>query len=147
MLASSEPDRFETVLITEGEFKCGGFWQMQHWASEPVGVAAIPGINMSKNVDVRMELDRWLKDVGARKVVVVFDNEEKGDPNLPGFQADRKKRFDSEIWARYLAINLTEKNRVTGMVGKLQDDWRDAKGKADWDGVLASMVHERKGSR
>jgi hypothetical protein len=121
-------------VVTEGEFKsCALRWAFQGG----VGVAALPGISQAKNYRVMEELKGWLlHHCRPEKIVVAFDNEEKGDPRLPGFKADERKRYDAEIWASYLAIVL-QRTFGIGAVARLPDEWRDANGKADWDGKLA----------
>lgn len=137
-------EEFHDVLITEGEFKSGPLWQSSGAGRvdglKPWGIAALPGISFAKHYDLRQELDHWLRRVHAHHVVVAFDNEEKGDPKLPGYKSDWNKRFDSQIWARVLAIDLADKLRLRAMVGTLPAAWRDSKGKADWDGAAAMDV-------
>lgn len=140
--AEAAPARAEgdgsTRVITEGEFKaCAVYWVFGGKA----GAAALPGISQAKNFLVMQELKSWLA-TGRRpeRVVVAFDNEEKGDSRLPGFKADKRKRFDAEIWARYLAIVL-KRECGEATVARLPDEWRDAKGKADWDGRLGAVMN------
>ncbi|MBI2950360.1 MAG: hypothetical protein HYY23_22255 [Verrucomicrobia bacterium] len=135
-----EPEKFQTVVITEGEFKAAALYAVfVHGQKSTLGVCSIPGITMSKNSDLQWELFRWLKAVGARKVVVAFDNEEKGDPRLPSYKADPRKRLQTEIWARYLA-RLLKSRGYDGRVATLPKEWRDENGKADWDGALARLT-------
>lgn len=125
-------------VITEGEFKAAAIWQ----AVGDIGrIGAIPGITMAKLLIG--DIEEWLEASGLRQVVVGYDNEEKGDPNLPSYQEDEWKRFDSQAWARYLARQLS-KQGYDGRVGVLPDDWRDENGKADWDGRLATIIHQFK---
>jgi hypothetical protein len=126
-------------VVTEGEFKaCAIYWAFDG----KVGAAAIPGIQQSKNYAVMEELKSWLWGDGRavpKKIVVGFDNEEKGDPRLPGFKPDRRKRFEAVVWARYLAYML-KKEFGRALVARLPDGWRDANGKADWDGRMAALA-------
>lgn len=143
--ASGRREKFFNVVITEGEFKAAALWQMVGSARdderEAWGVCALPGINMAKNYEVREELNWWLSSVGARRVVVAYDEEEKGDPKLPSYKPEKWKRFDSIVWARYLALDLSQRMHVKGEVAVLPRSWRDKNGKADWDGALQRMVH------
>ena len=102
------------AVITEGEFKAGALWQ---------------------------ELDEAPLGTLARSVVVVYDNENKRDPNLPGYQEEEWKQLEVEVWARFLA-NLLQKQGFEASVGHLPDTWRDATGKADWDGYLATVLQK-----
>jgi hypothetical protein len=124
-------------VITEGEFKaCALYWVFGGKA----GVAALPGIQQSKNYAIFEELKDWLKnDCRPEKLIVAFDNEEKGDAKLPGFKPDKRKRFDAEIWARYLAYTLEQSFCLT-RICRLPDNWRDANGNADWDSALARIM-------
>ena len=46
-------------------------------------------------------------------------------------------------WARYLATDLVQKLHLKGEVCVLPNDWRNRKGKADWDGALAQLIKEK----
>ena len=136
----------EKVVIAESEFKCAALWQMLgEGSSENVadiwGVCGLPGIQQFQNIAVENELIDYLNDVNPTEVVIVFDNEEKGDPNLKGYNKDFEKRFDSIIYARVLAEKLEKwfPQKII-KVGNLPDEWRDENGKADWDGVLGRMA-------
>jgi hypothetical protein len=50
-----------------------------------------------------------------------------------------QKRHEPTIWARYLAMALSRQLHIRGEVSMLPVEWRDAKGKADWDGALARI--------
>ena len=80
-----------------------------------------------------MDLERWLVEVGARRVIVAFDDEDKSDKPL-------RQRFDAQRDARVLAIELSQILHVDARVCVLPRDWRNARGKADWDGALADCV-------
>jgi hypothetical protein len=101
----------------------------------PVGVCALPGISFVRNEDYREDLDEWLQAVECKTVIVAFDDEDKSHKPL-------RKRFDSVIFAQYLVSDLARKLHVTAKYLKLPTEWRNAKGKADWDGY-ASMFLER----
>lgn len=103
------------VVITEGEFKAGALYQ---------------------------ELDELPTGTLARSVVVVYDNEDKRNPNLPGYQDEEWKQLEVEVWARFLA-NLIQREGYEASVGHLPDAWREpATGKADWDGYLSACLHQ-----
>lgn len=141
---SGQPKFGSIAVITEGEFKADA---IVDGGMAKVVAAAVPGISMVKEDSpgshaILSELWAWLRRTGAKKVVVVFDNEDKS-----ARVSDRRRRYDSEIWARYLAI-LAGRHGYTGLVGHLPDEWReggtvvDGKrigGKADWDSALASL--------
>lgn len=135
------------------------------WKPGPVAAAALPGITMAK--PLFSDIEEWLEETRAiyavitegefkagalwqvlnsgdlqaeyppvRQVIVGYDNEDKSDPELPGYQEDKWKRYDAQIWARYLARQIG-KEGYDARVCHLPDEWRDVKGKADWDGRLA----------
>jgi hypothetical protein len=143
------------VSLGEGEFKAAMLWQMigtgyvpealtpELVASgfEPMGVAAFPGIWFGKHYECREVLEDWLLQVKCRKFIVVYDNEEKGDPHLKQtFKADRRKRFDAIKCARYLAANVALKLGIGGEVGMLPVALRDENGKVDWNNALLKVL-------
>jgi hypothetical protein len=128
----------DLAVIAEGEFKAAALFQV---LGTQINVAAIPGVTMSKFWLIEQELDEWLKAVQAKTVVVAFDNEEKGDPSLESFKPDRRKWFDAEVWARYLAERMRRQG-FEGKIARLPNEWRNANGKADWDGALAKLMEE-----
>jgi len=123
------------AVVVEGEFKAAA---LQDVLGEEWAVASVPGITQVKNFHVWGDTLAWLRRIGAQKVVVVFDNEEHGDPKLQGFRERMEDRFDAQIWARVCALRL-EREGYHALVGNLPDDWREANGKADWDSALAYL--------
>ena len=105
-----------------------------------MGVASLPGISFARHYELREMLDNWLRAVGCRRVIVAFDNEEHSDPKLKSFKQERDARFAAQLYARVLATDLYKKIHVAGLVCTLPNEWRNEKGKADWDGALAEIV-------
>ena len=138
-------------MITEGEFKADALWQMfgsgarLNWAEYPLelmGVCSLPGINFAKHDIVREELHWYLRAVKCRRVIVSYDNEEHGDPKYKeAYRQDITKRHDAQIWARYLAIDLSRKLHLRAEVYVIPNEYRNKNGKADWDGVMAEIAH------
>lgn len=121
------------AVITEGEFKARAIEDV----CTDYSVAAVPGITQCKNFHVWADILDWLKRAGAPQVIVAYDNEEKGDPNLPGFKEQMEKRFEAQVWARVLAARLeAEDYRVS--IATLPKEWQQ-NGKADWDSALAQF--------
>lgn len=62
----------------------------------------------------------------------------------PGFKVEEERRWDSVVWALVLGDEL----RRVGLEARfmqIPDEFQDLEtGKADWDGVLAAMLHERR---
>jgi hypothetical protein len=143
-------EKFYTVVICEGEYKAIAIWQtlgtgalLQVGADgkllindprfEPIGVCALPGISYVTNVEIRMDLERWLREVGARRVIVAFDDEDKSDRPM-------RQRFDAQRDSRVLAIELAQGLHIETKVCVLPREWRNEKGKADWDGALQKFL-------
>jgi len=124
------------AIITEGEFKAAALWQTLGDVAE---IGALPGITMAKLLIG--DVEEWLETTVVRQVVVGYDNENKGDEKLSGYQREKQRRFDTHVWARYLARQLSRQG-YEGKVCVLPDEWRDEKGKADWDGYLAALVKQ-----
>ena len=149
-------EKFYTAVICEGEYKALAIWQHlglgaliqtkngepdgeptsvgEHF--EPVGVCALPGISYVTNKPMRRDLERWLKEVGARRVLVAFDDEDKSDKPM-------RQRFDAQRDARVLAVSLAKELHVEARVCMLPREWRNAHGKADWDGALVRILSLR----
>ena len=130
--SSKTPPQF--AVFAESEFKAAALFQV---IGEQAAIAGLPGIAMAKQLFG--DIEDWLYELSLRRVVVVFDNECKDNPNLPGFKEDPNKRHDAEVWARFLCNRIVLEG-YDAMVGHLPDIWRDAKGKADWDGALAMLI-------
>lgn len=132
-------EKFFTVVICEGEYKAAAVWQTigagRPDGGEPVGACAIPGISFARNIELRADLETWLEAVGCRKVIVAFDDEDKSNKPM-------RLRHDAVKYARYLAIDLANKLHLRGTYAVLPQEWRNAKGKADWDGALAGLLKE-----
>lgn len=136
----SDRVKLKYLIVTEGEFKAAALWQAFDGSA---AVCALPGITMAKNWNVWEDLLNWISDLLPHRIIVAYDNEEKGDPKLPGFKSEPWRRHDAEVWARYLAGQV-EKHGYDARVAHLPDTWRDSDGKADWDGVLARLVRGKK---
>lgn len=133
-----EPAKADLGMITEGEFKALAWWQA---TGRPV--LALPGIQQVRNL--WPEIEAWMEGrlVGRGVVAVVFDNEAKDDPKLPGFKPNEWERHDAPKWGLYLA-RLVTRAGYDGRFGMLPEAWRDKNGKADWDGALAKLTADGK---
>lgn len=154
-----DDEKFETVVVTEGEFKAMALWQtVGHGArqfldaennpvfreDEAMGVCAVPGITYAKHFETREILEDWLRVVGCRHVIIAFDYEEKSNPeNYPdSFEPERRKRYETQVYARFLAVQLQKKLPLRASTCVLPPEWLNEKGKADWDGALADLVNK-----
>ena len=127
------------AILTEGEFKAGALWQV---LGGQAVMGALPGITMAKMM--LADIEEWLDSVGdMRQVVIAYDNEEKGDPKLPGYQEKDWQRYDAQVYARFLA-KLLNREGYDAKVCVLPKEWRDEQGKADWDGALAHRLNGSK---
>ena len=139
--ASNAVETFPRVVICEGAFKAAALWETlgagREDGGQPWGACAIPGINFGNNYDLRSELDAWLQAVQCRQVIVAFDDQDKSGKPM-------RERHEALIWARYLACDLVRTRHVRAKVLVLPKEWRDEKGKADWDGALAKLVNSPK---
>ena len=129
---------FPRAVICEGEFKAASLWRIIGGGStkkKPWGVCAIPGVNFGANYELREELNVWLSAIGCAQVIVAFDDQDKtGKP--------MRDKYDALIWARYLAADLARTLHIKAKVLVLPTTWRDEKGKADWDGMIAKRQAE-----
>jgi len=125
-------------VLTEGEFKAAA---LQEVLGGTHAVGALPGISMSKTESVLAGIKEWIERTQVKRVLVAFDNEDKATPGLPGYKAQKWKRFDTLKWAGYLALVLPTLG-VEAQVVVLPDEWRED-GKADWDSALAMQGVER----
>jgi hypothetical protein len=130
----TDKSQAQFAVVTESEFKAAAHFQV---FGDQAAIAGLPGIAMSKQLFG--DIEDWLYESGLKRVIVAFDNECKDNPNLPGFKPDPNKRHDAEVWARYLCNRIAIEG-YESLVGHLPDAWRDAKGKADWDGALAMLI-------
>ncbi len=122
-------DKPEVVVLTEGEFKAAAL--ALEWG---ISAISVPGISSFAGKYFE-RLTGLLQEFGIRRVVVIFDNEEKGDPGLPGFKERIEDRFDTPFWAYILGYKLGRDGFQT-TVGNLPDQWRES-GKIDFDMALA----------
>lgn len=117
------------IIITEGEFKAV--------AAHAMGLPAIaiPGISSFAENKYPQLVD-FLKSKKVKKIVVIFDNEVKDNPDYEKFgryKANPIDRHDTEFYAYYMATKLEESGFET-RVGTLPDSWR-VDGKVDIDGA------------
>ena len=139
-VCADRAESYRTCVICEGEFKAAAIWQVLGAGSSyspAVGVCALPGITLGKHFELRLELEAWLEQVQCNRVVVAFDDQDPtGRP--------MRDRHQANIWASYLSHDLSRTLQIIGQTGILPKDWRDDKGKADWDGALVKLFNEIK---
>jgi len=136
--AAGRVEKFYVVIICEGEYKAAVIWWtlgagavLRGDGRPPVGVCALPGISFAKNPAYRSELDDWLRAVDCQRVIVAFDDEDKGDKPM-------RQAHDAEIYGRYLATELNHELKIPALWLALPATWR-VNGKADWDGAAVKM--------
>jgi hypothetical protein len=116
------------IVLTEGEFKGAALRQLK------IPGLATPGIQsfVEAHFDSFVSL---LREYGIRKVVMLFDNEIKDNPEFPNYKERPEKRYDTDYYAFMMAYKLNAEGFIS-RVGKFPDEWRQ-KGKIDCDGALA----------
>lgn len=118
----------EHIVLTEGEFKAVALLQ---WGIPAVAVPGIPsfgGVNYDRLVE-------FLKLANIKKVTVIFDSEDKSNPEYSNFKEKVEKRYDTQYWSYMMAYKLSKSGFLT-RVGWLPEEWRE-NGKIDFDGALA----------
>ena len=142
--AADRVEKFYVVIICEGEYKAAVIWWtlgagavLRGDGRPPVGVCALPGISFAKNPAYRSELDDWLRAVGCQRVIVAFDDEDKGDKPM-------RQAHDAEIYGRYLATELNHELKIPALWLALPAAWR-VNGKADWDGAAVKWRNDARG--
>lgn len=118
----------KNLIITEGEFKAVAAHQLGFNAIALPGVGSFSGEHFP-------ELIKLLNEKKAEDICIIFDSENKSDPNLPNFKANPAHRYDTEYYA-YLMAYLLEREGKRVNIGRLPESWRVA-GKIDLDGALA----------
>lgn len=143
------PRDVDIAVLTEGEFKAmavASLFDDYGVRKGRYAVAALPGIQMTgrhpvQNHYVWEGLLQWLRQVNPQLVVVVFDNEDKANPSLPGYKANPWLRHEAPVWTLLTARKLIRAG-YHALAGSLPDEWRDETGKADWDGGIVKCVHQ-----
>jgi len=120
-----------TLVVAESEFKAV--------ASTVFGVPAIglPGINTFTGDQFPRLVDFLRALQGLAKLIIVFDQELKTDPNLRNYKPNPLNAWDTPYWAIWLAEQLYSDLDVPTRVGVLPADWM-SEGKIDIDGALAA---------
>lgn len=122
-------DKPEFIVLTEGEFKAAAL--ARGWG---IPAIAVPGISSFAGKYFE-RLTGLLEEFGVKRVCVIFDNEEKGNPSFSNYKERLEDRFDTPFWAYILAYKLNKKG-YQSTVGNLPDEWRE-NGKIDFDMALA----------
>lgn len=121
-------DHPRKIILTEGEFKAVALkaWEIAGLASPGTGTFG------EKNLERLVYL---LQEFEVKEVCVVFDSEEKGNPEFSNFKEQINKRFDTQYWSYMMAYKLRQAGFIT-TIGWLPAEWR-VNGKIDFDGALA----------
>lgn len=122
-------DKPEHIVLTEGEFKSAALHQLGIPSVCTPGVQTFGGKHFERLLSILHEFE-------IKKVTVIFDNEDKGNPEYANYKERPDKRYDTQYWAHRMARMLTHKG-INTMVGWLPDEWRGNTGKIDIDGALA----------
>lgn len=120
----------EHIILAESEFKAAALLQ---WGIPAIGISGISTYG-DKNLDRLIE---FLKEYGVRKVTVIFDSEEKSNPDYPNYKEKIEDRYDTQYWSYMMAYLLNKEGGFQTRVGWLPAEWRE-NGKIDFDGALAA---------
>ncbi len=118
----------EHIILTEGEFKAVALHQWGFTALAVPGVSSFAAKNYERLKDL-------LREFGVKAITVVFDNEDKSNPDYSNFKEKVEDRYDTQFWSYIMAWKLS-RDGFRAKVGWLPDTWR-VEGKADFDGALA----------
>lgn len=121
-------NRPKKVVLTEGEFKAGALYA---WGIPGIGGPGTGSFG-DKNFD---RLVFMLQEFEVKEVCIIYDSEEKGNPEHSNFKPEINKRFDTQYWSYMMAYKLFQAGFRT-TIGWLPVEWR-IDGKIDFDGALA----------
>ena len=126
------PDR--TWIITESEFKAAATVQFGFPAIGLPGIHSFvgkSGVNFER-------LKQFIESLGISKIVVIYDNEIKNNPDFSNYKADVLKQWDTQWRAIDIARKLLRgiPDLASVRIGTLPDAWMED-GKIDIDGALA----------
>jgi len=121
-------DKPDWVILTEGEFKAAA---LKLWGIPGLAQPGTPSFAKS-NFD---RLKSFLVSHEIKRVIVINDSEEKGNPAFPNYKPDPEKRYDTEFWTYLTAYKLNKAGFDTS-IGFLPAEWRE-NGKIDFDAALA----------
>lgn len=120
------------IIITEGEFKA--IAGMQYGFP----TIAVPGVGSFSENKFPL-LIKTLKAHKVQRIIIVFDNETKDDPNLPRYKPVPNNRYDTEFYTYYMAQRLEKDGAFDVAIATIPDGWKDETGKIDLDGCAAAL--------
>lgn len=130
---SNLKDNPPEIILTEGEFKAIAAIQFGFRA------ISVPGIS-SFSENKFPVLIKTLKAHKVQRVVIMFDNETKDNPQITArYKSDVNKRYDTQFYAYYMASKLEKDGAFDVAIATLPDGWKDDSGKIDIDGAAAQL--------
>jgi len=117
------------AILTESAYKAVAAYQYGYSA------VGIPGIQSCyrKHFD---KLCSLMTGEGITDIRIIFDNEIKNDPELPGYKVNEVVRWDTPLYAILMTRKLQESGLFNDVsICPLPDAWR-VNGKIDIDGAL-----------
>lgn len=121
------------VVITEGEFKAVAGTQYK------IPTLSIPGISSFADRHYP-RLVEILKQNKVKKVYILFDNEDKANPEFSCFKQNPQDRYYTQFYSALMAYKL-EQSGFEVLIAWFPDAWR-IQGKIDIDGALALGKNE-----
>lgn len=139
--ANEEYDSENETIITEGEFKALAAKQYNYQAIAVPGISSFLGDKLAGKKFTEFYEDLQIAGIGH--VTFMFDNEDKSDKELPTYKEDPEKRYDTQYYSYLMAKKINDYGAdIEASIAWIPDEYRDEKGKADIDGMLAKGVKE-----
>ncbi|RLC20927.1 MAG: hypothetical protein DRH56_09945, partial [Deltaproteobacteria bacterium] len=91
------------------------------------GIASFSGKHYKRLIE-------FLKNYKIKRIIILFDNEIKDDPQYPNYKEDPNIRWDTQFYAYFMAKMLSKE--FDTLVATLPIEWA-VNGKIDIDGMLA----------
>lgn len=125
-------DKPYEIILTEGEFKAVAAVQ---YGFPTISIPGISSFSENKFPD----LSKKLKAYDVKRIVILFDNETKDDPNITErYKANPNNRYDTQFYAYYMASRLEKEGAFEVVIATLPDGWKE-NGKIDIDGAAAQL--------
>lgn len=139
--ASSEYSEDATTIMTEGEFKARAATAFGYQAFAVPGISSFVGDKQAGKKFV--EFYESLAIEGIRDIIIIFDNEDKSNPELPKYKEEPDKRYDVQYYAYLMCLKFNEYGGdIDCRIAWIPDKYRNSEGKADIDSLLAAGVSE-----
>lgn len=116
------------------------------------GVAAVPGISYWRRNGgswlCQHMLRQFIHRTGCKFATLAYDNEDKSHQFLPNgarnpkYKSQPWKRHDTMVFARLMGMDIAKELGLVVGTTLIPAEFRNAEGKADWDGILADLLRD-----